>query len=65
MSECIVCVECGGDDLHEFEFRTDHAMPRIFQPLNGKEKITEPYRLCGFYCVDCNAAVSTREEIKG
>lgn len=58
-----ICRKCGGTHLYEFEFRTDCAAPRIYNPVNtGTPEITQdeiPYRVEGTYCMDCQGFCDT------
>ena len=60
---CQVCKRCGGLRIYEVEFRTDYAMPRIFEPVNeGTPALPQediPYRISGTYCMDCQSFCDT------
>ncbi len=59
-----VCRRCGGHRLYHLEFRTDHAAPRLYDPVNAESpQISQddvPYRVSGTYCLDCDSFCETR-----
>ena len=58
-----VCAKCGGTKLYNMEFRTDYAVPRLYDPINGgtpeiwPEDV--PYRRGGAFCMDCGSFCET------
>ena len=59
-----VCRCCGGHRLYHLEFRTDHAAPQLYDPVNAESpQISQddvPYRVSGTYCLDCDSFCETR-----
>lgn len=59
------CVECGSQNVHKIEFRTDYSYTRNLEPVNSFTEPIEnsdlPHYLYGHYCEICQSFVSIKE----
>ena len=54
-----ICVDCKGEKIHSFQVRSDYGN---FYAVNNNEKLeNRPYYVEGYYCEDCDEAVSVEE----
>lgn len=53
------CSQCKKENIHSFSLRTDYGS---FYKLNEFNSKGIPYFLEGYYCEDCQEAVSIKEE---
>lgn len=58
-----VCAKCGGFRLYKMELQTDHAIPRLYSPINKESSEVQqediPYRMGGSFCMDCGSFCET------
>lgn len=59
----VKCMDCGSSKLHEFQVRSDYGS---FHPVNSEvaymEAFDRPYYVTGYYCEDCEEAVSVTDK---
>lgn len=63
------CMKCGSRRVYSVEFRTDYANARDFTPVNDnlpyEPYIEIPYRMNGYYCMDCDAFCNVQKMTVG